>query len=86
MNVFTHSWNSLLFSLLIKAGANYNVKDCDGWTPLHAAAHWGQKEACEILLENNCDTSLKNNCVCTLTNLIRDCKIFKANFLNAVNQ
>ncbi|XP_035709029.1 protein phosphatase 1 regulatory subunit 12B isoform X12 [Folsomia candida] len=47
---------------IIKAGANINVTDVDGWTALHAAAHWGQKEACEILLENNCDTSIKDSC------------------------
>lgn len=53
----------ILHSQIIKAGANINVTDVDGWTALHAAAHWGQKEACEILLENNCDTSIKDSCV-----------------------
>lgn len=37
-----------------------NAQDFDGWTPLHAAAHWGQKEACEILVENFCDMDKKN--------------------------
>ncbi len=37
-----------------------NAEDFDGWTPLHAAAHWGQKEACEILVENFCDMDKKN--------------------------
>ena len=32
-------------SLLLNAGANMNAKDNDGWTPLHAAAHWAQKES-----------------------------------------
>lgn len=27
---------------IIKAGADINVTDFDGWTPLHAAAHWGK--------------------------------------------
>lgn len=40
-----------------------NGQDFDGWTPLHAAAHWGQKEACEVLLENMCDMGIRNNCV-----------------------
>jgi len=50
-------------SQLIKAGADLNGRDVDGWTPLHAAAHWGQEEACRVLLESGCDMSLKNNCV-----------------------
>jgi len=49
--------------LIIKAGADVNVRDFDGWTPLHAAAHWGQKEAAEVLLENMCDISIKDTCV-----------------------
>ncbi|ODM92373.1 Protein phosphatase 1 regulatory subunit 12B [Orchesella cincta] len=51
-----------VLDLLIKAGANMNSQDFDGWTPLHAAAHWGQKEACEVLLEHMCDMGLRNNC------------------------
>lgn len=40
-----------------------DAQDFDGWTPLHAAAHWGQREACEVLLENMCDMGVRNNCV-----------------------
>ncbi|CAI9717287.1 protein phosphatase 1 regulatory subunit 12A isoform X5 [Octopus vulgaris] len=47
--------------LLIQAKANVNIKDSDGWTPLHAAAHWGQDRACKILAENFCDMDSKNN-------------------------
>ncbi len=36
-------------SLLLQAGSQVNAQDFDGWTPLHAAAHWGQREACEML-------------------------------------
>ena len=42
----------------------YNIlyfPDFDGWTPLHAAAHWAQKEACEILCENYCNMEIKNH-------------------------
>lgn len=44
----------------MQAGVDVNAQDCDGWTPLHAAAHWGQREACEILVENFCDVDMKN--------------------------
>lgn len=49
-----------LIRLLIQAGADINCQDYDGWTPLHAAAYWGQKEACEILVEHFCDMKKKN--------------------------
>ena len=32
----------------------------DGWTALHAAAHWAQREACEILVENYANMEIKN--------------------------
>ena len=44
----------------MQAGVDVNAQDFDGWTPLHAAAHWGQREACEILVENFCDMDMKN--------------------------
>ncbi|XP_047431105.1 protein phosphatase 1 regulatory subunit 12A isoform X10 [Mugil cephalus] len=49
-----------VLKLLIQAGYNVNIKDYDGWTPLHAAAHWGKEEACRILVENLCDMDLIN--------------------------
>lgn len=49
--------------LLIQAGYDVNIKDYDGWTPLHAAAHWGKEEACRILVENLCDMDLINKMV-----------------------
>lgn len=49
-----------LLRVLVQAGVDVNTQDFDGWTPLHAAAHWGQREACEILVENFCDMDMKN--------------------------
>ncbi|XP_075713119.1 protein phosphatase 1 regulatory subunit 12A isoform X2 [Rhinoderma darwinii] len=49
-----------VLKLLIQASYAINVKDFDGWTPLHAAAHWGKEEACRILVENLCDMDAVN--------------------------
>lgn len=49
--------------LLIQAKYDVNIKDYDGWTPLHAAAHWGKEEACRILVENMCDMDVLNKVV-----------------------
>uniref|UniRef100_A0A8D0GAQ6 Protein phosphatase 1 regulatory subunit 12C n=1 Tax=Sphenodon punctatus TaxID=8508 RepID=A0A8D0GAQ6_SPHPU len=47
--------------LLLQAGYEANVQDRDGWTPLHAAAHWGVEEACRLLAEHLCDMEALNN-------------------------
>ncbi|XP_070265767.1 protein phosphatase 1 regulatory subunit 12A isoform X4 [Myotis yumanensis] len=49
-----------VLKLLIQAGYDVNIKDFDGWTPLHAAAHWGKEEACRILVDNLCDMEMVN--------------------------
>lgn len=52
--------------LLIQAGYDLDVQDHDGWTPLHAAAHWGVKEACSILAEALCNMDVRNKLVSRL--------------------
>ncbi|XP_051632046.1 LOW QUALITY PROTEIN: protein phosphatase 1 regulatory subunit 12C [Manacus candei] len=47
--------------LLLAAGYDPDVRDKDGWTPLHAAAHWGVEEACRLLAEHLCDMAPRNN-------------------------
>ncbi|XP_057314550.1 protein phosphatase 1 regulatory subunit 12A-like isoform X2 [Hydractinia symbiolongicarpus] len=51
-----------VISLLLQIGnIDVNVRDNDGWTPLHAAVHWGSKTACELLTEAGADFELKNS-------------------------
>lgn len=50
------SWSltraSLAPRLLLQAGYDPELRDGDGWTPLHAAAHWGVEDACRLLAEH----------------------------------
>ena len=48
------------FSVLFQIPVDIDVKDADGWTPLMAAAHWGQEEACKVLVENFANMEEKN--------------------------
>lgn len=64
------------FRLLIQAHYDVNIKDYDGWTPLHAAAHWGKEEACRILVENLCDMEAVNKVVGFLCNPCQDTKFW----------
>lgn len=38
--------------MLLQAGYDTELRDGDGWTPLHAAAHWGVEDACRLLAEH----------------------------------
>ena len=40
-------------------GANMNLCDCAGWTPLHVATYNGRAYVCYILLENGADSSIE---------------------------
>ncbi|KAG0410134.1 hypothetical protein HPB47_012744 [Ixodes persulcatus] len=50
-----------VMTLLIQAGVDLNAQDWDGWTPLHAASHWGQKEACRLLCDSLANMALPNH-------------------------
>ncbi len=50
----------VLCRILLQSGADVNALDKDGWTPLHAAAHWEQEEACKILAEYGADFEARN--------------------------
>ncbi|EGT41160.1 hypothetical protein CAEBREN_30205 [Caenorhabditis brenneri] len=57
MHVAASKGYTQLLELLIKAGGNVRAQDKEGWTPLHAAAHWAERDACKILLENGAELS-----------------------------
>ncbi len=48
---------------MIRAGANINSIDNDGWTPLHAAAHWNQHHVIKYFIEKNADLDTINYAV-----------------------
>ncbi|KAA3681765.1 uncharacterized protein DEA37_0000614 [Paragonimus westermani] len=45
---------------LIKEGADINIQDNDGWTPLHAASSFGSEELVRLLLEHGADVSISS--------------------------
>ncbi|CAG5128326.1 unnamed protein product, partial [Candidula unifasciata] len=61
-----------VINLLLKAGVDINAEDHDGWTALHAAVHWDQKEAVEILVNHLCDMHHKNKAGHTVFDLAED--------------
>ena len=44
----------------LAAGADVNVKDKSGSTPLHLAAEFGHKEVAELLITKGADVNAKN--------------------------
>jgi hypothetical protein len=47
--------------LLLEYGADINVQDIDGWTPLHCASFIGLPEVVRLLLEQGADVEVKGN-------------------------
>ncbi|KAL0968862.1 hypothetical protein UPYG_G00272840 [Umbra pygmaea] len=50
-----------VMKVLLQCGLDVDSRDVDGWTPLHAAAHWGQKDVCSLLADHMCDMAALNN-------------------------
>lgn len=52
---------TIVLRVLLEAGFYIDRKDADGWTPLHAAAHWEQFDCCKILAAYGASFVTKNN-------------------------
>ncbi len=50
-----------IMTFLLEKGADINVRNGDGNTPLHAAAFLGRADAVELLLEHGVDANVRNN-------------------------
>ena len=61
MNLKYFYGNATAVHFLLDAGANANIKDSEGNTPLHYASHRGYLATVETLVENNSNISQKNN-------------------------
>ena len=47
--------------LLAEAGVNLNMRDLNGWTPLHHAIANRQGEVADMLIEKGADKEIKND-------------------------
>lgn len=47
-----------VLNILIKKGANVNIRDKNGWAPLHQTSNL---EAAKLLIDNGADVNIKNN-------------------------
>lgn len=47
--------------LLLDHGVRVDVKDWDGWEPLHAAAFWGQMQMAELLVSHGASLSARTS-------------------------
>ena len=69
-------------TLLEECGVDPDCVDYEGWTPLHAAALWGQKEATALLLKYGADPVLKNYSVSTDTIYWLYCRITVMHYIS----
>ena len=62
--------------LLIDCGLDPNVRNNDGWTPLHSAAYRCHIEVVRVLLEHGADPTIRDNKGRTPLELGNKCKDF----------
>jgi ankyrin repeat protein len=55
-----HFKDSSTFRLLLERGADIDVQEEDGWTPLHVASRYGALEVMRLLLEHGVDIEAKD--------------------------
>lgn len=50
-----------MVKFLINLGADVNVEDREGWTPLHATVNCGHEEIAEYLIQHGADLAAVNS-------------------------
>lgn len=55
-----NGYTEVLQFMFAQEGLDLNIQDNEGWTPLHAAVCWGQKEAMRMLVEKGANMDAKN--------------------------
>ncbi|XP_022805986.1 serine/threonine-protein phosphatase 6 regulatory ankyrin repeat subunit C-like [Stylophora pistillata] len=56
------SWNNYMaVNILLRYGADVNIQDGDGWTPLHSCASRGLLSISQLLIDSGCNINLRSN-------------------------
>ena len=63
--------------MLLNAGAEIDITDIAGWTPLHVASHFQRHDVIKVLLFKGANSSIKNRENLTAKELARDFKTKK---------
>lgn len=64
--------DTAIATLLIEAGADVNVAQRHGWTPLHGAAHGGDVEIVTLLIARGADVDARNDDGLTALDMARE--------------